>query len=362
MLLSKSAQMTAKTASFSPLDSAVPLPHSLLPTFFQGCLCPCADDSATIAVSQQKTRLLWITIGLLAVFFVAEWTVGFWSRSLSLQADAGHILSDVVALGLSLLATWLAKQAPSGKATFGYQRLEILAALVNGLSLLVIAALISWEAIHRWQSPETILGLPMLAIAFLGLIVNLLNITLLHPHTHNDLNLRGALLHIIADTASSVGVILAALAVHLCNWLWADAAISLVVATFTGLSALPLIQESLKVFLEYAPETINPSEVETSLNSFHHIVQVEKLHIWTISSGKVMLCAHITVDCENTKESDRLLRRLQTHLQQSFGITEITLQLTSRKFDTVIPIHPLFNQDLVAILSVKKTNSNLQHI
>ncbi|MEH2162236.1 MAG: cation diffusion facilitator family transporter [Nostoc sp.] len=316
--------------------------------------CGCTEDSVKAINSQQKARSLWITVGLLAVFFIAEWSVGLWSQSLSLQADAGHILSDITALAISLLASFLAQQPAKKKATFGNQRIEVLAALLNGLGLLAIATFIIQEAIQRWQHPATILGLPMLGIAVLGLIVNLLNITLLHPHTHNDLNLRGALLHIIADTASSVGVIIAALTVHLWDWWWADVAISLVVAIFTGLSALPLVQQSLKIFLEYAPESIDPVEVEISLKSFPGVVQVEKLHIWTLSLNKIMLCANLTVECTTIQERDRLLNKLENHIRKSFQITEITLQLTSCIKSSVLPIHPLFNQDLVLMLSPNK--------
>ncbi|MBN3948500.1 MAG: cation transporter [Nostoc sp. NMS7] len=318
--------------------------------------CKCKDTSTKVLRSRQKAKMLWITLGLLACFFVAEWSVGLWSQSLSLQADAGHILSDITALLISLFASFLAQQPAKSQATFGHQRIEVLAALLNGLGLVAIATFISWEAIGRWQHPATILGLPMLGIAVLGLIVNLLNITLLHPHTHDDLNLRGALLHVIADTASSVGVIIAALAVHLWDWWWADVAISLVVATFTGLSALPLVQESLKIFLEYAPQSIDPIEVEISLKSFAGVVEVEKLHIWAISSNKVMLCANLTVECTTIQERDRLLTQLQDHLQTNFNIAEITLQLTSYRKPSLMPIHPLFNQDIVLMLSASKTN------
>ncbi len=318
--------------------------------------CGCEDDLGKVFNNQQKSKALWITVGLLAVFFIAEWSVGLWSQSLSLQADAGHILSDITALAISLLASFLAQQPAKKKATFGNQRIEVLAALLNGLSLLAIAIFIIQEAIQRWQHPASILGLPMLGIAVLGLIVNLLNITLLHPHTHNDLNLRGALLHVIADTASSVGVIIAALAVHLWDWWWADVAISLVVATFTGLSAFPLVQESLKIFLEYAPESIDPVEVEISLQSFPGVVQVEKLHIWTLSLKKVMLCANLTVECTTIQERDRLLNKLENHIRKTFQIAEITLQLTSCEKPSILPIHPLFNQDLVLMLSPNKTH------
>ncbi|MBN3958129.1 cation diffusion facilitator family transporter [Nostoc sp. NMS8] len=318
--------------------------------------CGCEHDSAKVLNNQQKSKVLWLTVALLAVFFVAEWSVGLWSQSLSLQADAGHILSDITALVISLIASFLAQQPAKKKATFGNQRIEVLAALLNGLGLLAIATFIILEAIQRWQHPAAILGLPMLGIAVLGLIVNLLNITLLHPHTHDDLNLRGALLHVIADTASSVGVIIAAIAVHLWDWWWADVAISLVVAIFTGLSALPLVQESLKIFLEYAPESIDPLEVEISLKSFPGVVQVEKLYIWTLSSNKIMLCANLTVECTTIQERDRLLNKLENHIRQTFYIAEITLQLTSYKKPSLMPIHPLFKQDLVFMLSPNKAN------
>ncbi len=323
------------------------------------CECSYADDSAELVLRQQKSKILWIAVYVLACFLVAEWSVGLWSRSLSLQADAGHILADVVALLISLLASVFAQKPAKSKATFGNQRLEVLAALMNGLSLIAIASFIIWEAIHRWQNPEPILGLPMLLIAILGLIVNIFSIKLLHPHTHNDLNLQGAFLHIIADTVSSVGVIIAALLVHIWHCWWADAAISLVVAVLIGLSALPLVKESLNIFLEYAPDSIDPDEVDISIKSFPDVLQIEKLHIWKISSNSVMLCANLTVECATIHERDRLLKKLRTHLQKTFGITDMTLQLTSYKSLAEASINPLLNQDLALMLSTNQSRSNL---
>jgi cobalt-zinc-cadmium efflux system protein len=321
--------------------------------FKQHTNCRCSENLDNGNQNRQKTQLLSITVCLLAGFFVTEWSVGLWSGSLSLQADAGHILSDIAALGISLCASWLAQQPAVGRATFGHRRIEIMAALVNGLTLLAIALFICWEALHRFEDPHGISELPMLAVAVVGLIVNLLNMTLLHPHSHDDLNLRGAVLHIVADTASSVGVIVAAVAIHLWNWLWADAAMSLVVACFTGLSALPLVRESLSILLEYAPKSIQPDVLETSLKSFPQVLQVEKLYVWRVSREQVMLCAHLMVDCRTVEERDRLLGKLQTHLQQNFGIHETTLQLTNYQPLAAIAIHPLFKQDLVSMVSVE---------
>jgi cobalt-zinc-cadmium efflux system protein len=292
-----------------------------------------------------------MTVGLLGIFFIAELGIGLWSHSLALLADAGHLVWDVAALGLTLLASWLAQRPAAPQATFGYRRVEILAALVNGLSLLAIALLIAWEAVARFQSPEPISGLPMLIGAAVGLAVNSLNVTLLHQHSYDDLNLRGAFLHVVADAASSVGVILAALAVYFLNWLWIDAGASLLVAGLTGLSAIPLIRESLEILMEYAPGSIDPAEVAATLKSFNAVERVEKLHIWTITSGQLMLCADLSVKSLSAEERDRLLKQLQTHLNQEFGISESILQLTSRDYTEPVALHPLFTRNLVSLLS-----------
>lgn len=325
----------------------------------QGRFCGCSQlHDVKLTQSQRKTRLLWMALGLLTIFLVAEWSTGLWSHSLSLQADAGHMLSDVAALGLTLLASWLAQRPATGQATFGHRRVEILAALANSLGLVALSIAIAWEAINRFQTPEPVSGLPMLIVAGVGLVVNTLNINLLHKHSHDDLNLRGAFLHMVSDAASSVGIILAALAVHFLNWLWADAAVSLLVACLTGASALPLMQESLAILMEYAPHSIDPARVEVSLKSFAAVERVEKLYIWTISAGQVVLSAHLTVESLNPEERDRLVKQLQTHLKREFGISESVLQLTSRQSREPVALHPLFRQNLVAMFPIGQGNSD----
>ena len=206
-----------------------------------------------------KVRLLWTTLVLVSCFSLSELAVSIWSHSLALQAESGHMMSDSLALGLSILAAWIS-QRRSEQVSFGYRRVEVLAALANGMGLVAIAVWIAWEAIARLQSPPTdILSLPMLITAGLGLGVNTVNAFLLHDSSHNDLNMRGAFLHIMADLVSSIGVILAAIAVWLMHWLWADGAIGLFVSGLIFISAIPLIVQSLNLLGEKPSPVIRNS-------------------------------------------------------------------------------------------------------
>jgi len=190
----------------------------------------------------------------------------------------------------------------------------------------------------------------MLVGAGLGLVINGLNLSLLHQHSHHDLNMRGAFLHIVADTASSIGVIVAALAVYRWNWVWIDAAAGLLVAGFTGFSAIPLIRSSVEVLMEYAPRGLEPETVEAALTSFDGVKQVTKLYIWTLTSGQVMLCAHLTVSLSSVEERDRLSQDLQSYLYQEFEIREALLQMSAAPV-AKFQLHPLFNQSLTSLFA-----------
>ncbi|QLE56033.1 cation diffusion facilitator family transporter [Nostoc sp. TCL26-01] len=195
---------------------------------------------------KQNIQALGTALVLLSVFFCVELSAGIWSHSLSLLADAEHILSDVAALGLALIASWLS-QSISQRTIFGRYRLEVLAALINGISLACVAGWIVKEALVRLQSPTTeILGVPMLVTALIGLGVNSFNALCLHKCSHDDLNIRGALLHLIADLASSVGAVLAAIAVIWLNWTWADGVISLIVAMLIAIFAAYSVIQSVQ--------------------------------------------------------------------------------------------------------------------
>lgn len=194
-----------------------------------------------------KVALLSSVLVLVGCFSLVELAVGLWSNSLALLADSGHMISDTFALCITLFASWIS-QFNSSKKTFGYQRIEVISALINGIGLVAIALWIGWEAIARLQSPpDNILSLPMLITAGVGLGVNSINVLLLHDSSHHDINLRGAFLHIVADVISSVGVILAAIAVAVMHWQWADPVISLFCSGLIILSAIPLIIQSWKI-------------------------------------------------------------------------------------------------------------------
>ena len=195
-----------------------------------------------------KVTLLSSVLVLVGCFSLVELAVGLWSNSLALLADSGHMISDTLALCITLFASWISQFKSSKENTLGYQRIEVISALINGIGLVAIALWIGWEAIARLQSPpDNILSLPMLITAGVGLGVNSINVLLLHDSSHHDINLRGAFLHIVADVISSVGVILAAIAVAVMHWQWADPVISLFGSGLIILSAIPLIIQSWKI-------------------------------------------------------------------------------------------------------------------
>ena len=290
---------------------------------FGACDCP-------TETSPEKLRVLAIALVMVAGFSALELRIGHHSHSLSLVADAGHMIADVFAIAMSLLAAWISRWPTSSNAPFGYRRVEILAALVNGIGLLLIAGWIGQEAIIQLQTPPTeLLTKPMALTALAGLGVHGLNAVMLHRHTDDDLNLRGAFLHTVADAISCLGVLFVAAAVHWLGWHWTDGWISIAIAVLILFGAIPLIRQSLGILLEQPPIHINPEEIEQRLLSFKDITQVDRLRVWTIAPGQVHLTAELMVNTASTARRDALLNRVKTLLSQDFEITEATLQMTS---------------------------------
>lgn len=252
--------------------------------------------------------------------------VGGWiSNSLALIADAGHMLTDVAALSLTLAAIWFASRPATAKKTFGYYRLEILAAFINGIALVLISIWVIYEAFDRLNAPPQIKGLELTLIAVGGLIVNLICAYLLHSDHKHDLNLRGAWLHVMGDALGSVAAIITGVLILSFGWIRADAVTSFLISLIIVFGAWRLIRESVNILLEGTPAHINLAAVEEEILQTAGVEGVHDLHIWTISSGLEALSAHVRHD-EKIVQAD-LLKHLRDKLHERFGIDHLTIQM-----------------------------------
>lgn len=256
---------------------------------------------------------------------LAEAVGGWLTNSLALLADAGHMLTDVAALSLTLAAIWFAERPATPRKTYGYYRLEILAAFVNGIALVLLSLWIIYEAFERWQSPPEIKGFGMTAIAAGGLAVNAVAAYLLHSDHKHDLNIRGAWLHVMGDLLGSVAAIAAGLAIIAFGWNWADAVCSVAISVIIIAGAWRLIMDSVNVLLEGTPVHINIAAVEQAILDTEGVSSVHDLHVWTISSGIEALSAHISHD--DSVVHAELLSAVRTKLHDSFGIDHLTIQM-----------------------------------
>ena len=256
---------------------------------------------------------------------IAEGIGGWLINSLALVADAGHMLTDVAALTLTLFAIWFAARPATSRKTYGYYRLEILAAFVNGIALVLLSIWIIYEAFERWQSPPNIAGGQLILIASGGLIINIVAAYLLHSEHKHDLNMRGAFLHVMGDLLGSVAAIVAGVMIVALGWLWADALGSVLISLIIIFGAWRLILDSVNVLLEGTPGHINLAAVESTILETAGVGGVHDLHVWTISSGIDALSAHITHD-ESVSHSD-LLAAVRHKLHDEFGIDHLTIQM-----------------------------------
>ena len=289
------------------------------------------DHTHRHAPTSKSRGRLWIVLVLTAVYMFAEVFGGWWTDSLALLADAGHMLTDVAALALALAAMWFATRPATPQKTYGYYRLEILAALLNGVALVIIALFIFYEAAGRWAEPPNVKSGPMMIIATGGLLINLISAWLLHGGDKNDLNVRGAWLHVLGDALGSVGAILAGALIWAYGWRWADPLISAVIGLLVVVSAWRLVRDSSNVLLEGTPAHIDLGAVEQALRQTSGVLNVHDLHIWTIASGLEALSAHVIH--QETVKPYALLKQLRADLQEKFGIAHLTIQMETPDFD-----------------------------
>ena len=272
-------------------------------------------------------RRLTAVLALTFLYMLAEAIGGFLTNSLALLSDAGHMLADVASLTLALLALWFAARPATTKKTYGYYRMEILAALANGAALVVISLLISYEAFHRIKSPEEVKGAELTLIALGGLAVNAISAYVLHSASRENLNMRGAFLHVVGDAAGSVGAIVAGVLIWRWGWALADPLISIAMCLLIIYSSWQLIRESVNILLEGTPSHINIRAVVEAMHTVAGVTDVHDLHVWTISSGMEALSAHVTIEPGVAHRA--VLEGLQEKLRSAFNIGHVTIQIES---------------------------------
>lgn len=285
---------------------------------------------------KDRNRLLFALI-LTATIALAEAVGGYLTNSLALMSDAGHMLTDVSALALSLLALWFAGKPANLKKTYGYYRMEILSALFNGVLLLGITGVILIEAWERFRSPAPVQLGPMAVVALVGLVANLAALGFLH-RTHS-MNVHGAFLHVLGDTLSSVGVLVGAGIMAMTGWYVVDPIISLVISVVIVVGAIRLVRDAVDVLLEAVPAHVDLEAVKDLLMKVQGVSAVHDLHVWTISSGLYALSAHLVVADPMVCNNDEILSAVKHELFDRFGIDHTTIQIESETYAHLGEVH-----------------------
>lgn len=293
---------------------------------------------ANLAEERRKDRnRLSFALILTATIALAEAVGGFLTNSLALMSDAGHMLTDVSALALSLLALWFSGKPANLKKTYGYYRMEILSALLNGVLLLGITVVILVEAWQRFRSPAPVALGPMAVVALVGLVANLAALGFLH-RTHS-LNVRGAFLHVLGDTLSSVGVLVGAGIMALTGWFVVDPLISVIISVVIVVGAIRLVRDAVDVLLEAVPAHVDLEAVRDLLLRVPGVTAVHDLHVWTISSGLYALSVHLVVVNALACNNDEILSAVKHELFDRFGIDHTTIQIESETYAHLGEVH-----------------------
>jgi cobalt-zinc-cadmium efflux system protein len=281
--------------------------------------------------SHQETtnnyRRLRFTLAIVLTIMVVEVLGGIFSGSLALLGDAGHMLVDALAIGLSLLAIRAARRPATTTKTFGYHRAEILAALANGAILVLVSAFIFYEAYHRFVEPSTVKTPLMLTIAVVGLFGNLGGVMLLNRGSRRSLNVKAAFWHVLGDTISSVGVIIAGIVILLTDKYLADPIAAVVIGIIILWGAVRIVRESANVLLEAVPEDVETSQVIDLIQQIRGVNEVHDIHIWTITSDIYALSAHLVIDDQMVSRSMDIVKTVRQELAKRYNISHTTLQL-----------------------------------
>lgn len=280
---------------------------------------------------ESSRRRLWFAFWTQLAFLVVEVVGGIMANSLALLADAGHMLSDVGALGLSLLALSWTARPPTERKTYGYYRLEILVALFNGLVLWAITGVIFYEAAWRFFQPPAVKSQLLMIVAGCGLLVNLLGMYVLMPSRERNLNLRSAFLHLLGDSLGSAAAIAAGVAIWVWGWYWSDPLAGVIVGVLIIISSWRLVREAVEILLESTPKHIPLEAVQEALENHPQVRRVHDLHIWTIASGIYASSVHVTI--ANHLNRDCLALELEELLRDRFGLEHNTIQIEGPDYD-----------------------------
>lgn len=290
--------------------------------------------TSTTSAGNKYNKSLKIVFSITLVYFIVEVIVGFMSNSLALLSDAAHMLTDVAGQALALFAIWMASKPRNNKKTYGYLRTEIFSALVNAIVLIFISGYILYEAWQRFQDPPEVAGYPMLIVATIGLIINLISMRILKSGSEESINIKGAFLEVVADMLSSIAVIIAGIIILATGWLLIDPIIS----AFIGLFILPrtfsLLKESIDILLEGVPKDVNFDAVEKYISQTPGVDSVHDLHIWSLTSGVNSLSGHIIMKPEIAiSEMSDIIVEIKKELNSSFKINHTTLEVHTDKED-----------------------------
>lgn len=284
--------------------------------------------SERVSVTAKNRRLLWMTFGLTFTYFVVEVIGGLVTNSLALLADAAHMLTDVGGLGLALFAAWMSMKPASASKTYGYYRVEILAALANAVVLFFISFYILYEAWQRFREPPAVQSLPMLGVAVVGLVVNLIGMWLLRSSSKDSLNMQGAFLEVVSDLLGSIGVIVAGVIMWLTGWWYADPLFSVVIGLFILPRTWGLLRQAVDVLMEATPARINLVEVKQALLDIDGVASVHDLHVWTITSGIDALSGHVVLaGGMQPRSTSTVVERAKAILKDKFQIDHSTIQV-----------------------------------
>lgn len=339
-----------------------------------------SDNRNTGQSTRGYQRTLLFSFIIITGYMIVEAIGGWLTGSLALLSDAGHMLSDAIALGATLVAFRIGEKAATSQKTFGYKRFEILVAGVNGATLVIIALMIFYEAIKRFNSPPEIATQGMLIIATIGMLVNILVAWLMHRGSHDghehdehkhshgkttnddknkpsNLNMQSAYLHVISDLMGSVAAIIAALLMMTLGWVWADAAASVIVAILILISGYRVVRDSVHILMEGTPKGLSLETIEQRLVKHAHVQKVHDIHVWSITSGLHALSCHVVVNGDMTiHESSVLIAELEQRLQD-LGISHATIQVESSSYLQVL----CDSEDLFCNIAVRSTQDSGNH-